>query len=253
MQNRSESTDSSRHLRIVRAHTIGQCWLDCIRSVLDHGENHHDEDVGLLEVLGLAVEILKPDEIDPLIDVHGDKMVMARTFAKFAKGAAIPDRPFTYGERIYGMSGVDQFEWMVNRLRRKRGTKSATIGLLLPGSTSANLPCLTTVDAKIRHERLDLQFFFRSQNIFGRQYANLAALARLQSDLASRCGTSPGALRGYIASAHIYAFDLDEARRLCAGEAIKISDRYYVSGPRSIRTEPHGLAAEQGIDGRDAI
>ena len=245
--------DSSRHLRIVRTHTIGQCWLDCIRSVLDHGEKHHDEDVGLLEVLGLAVEILKPDEIDPLIDVHGDKMVMARTFEKFAKGAAIPDRPFTYGERIYDMSGVDQFEWMVDRLRRKRGTKSATIGLLLPGSTSANLPCLTTVDAKIRHERLDLQFFFRSQNIFGRQYANLAALARLQSDLASRCGTSPGALRGYIASAHIYAFDLDEARRLCAGEAIKISDRYYVSGPRSIRTEPHVLAAEQGIDGRDPI
>lgn len=253
MQNRSESMDSSRHLRIVRTHTIGQCWLDCIRSVLDHGEKHHDEDVGLLEVLGLAVEILKPDEIDPLIDVHGDKMVMARTFEKFAKGAAIPDRPFTYGERIYDMSGVDQFEWMVDRLRRKRGTKSATIGLLLPGSTSANLPCLTTVDAKIRHERLDLQFFFRSQNIFGRQYANLAALARLQSDLASRCGTSPGALRGYIASAHIYAFDLDEARRLCAGEAIKISDRYYVSGPRSIRTEPHVLAAEQGIDGRDPI
>ncbi len=245
--------DSGRHLQSVRAHTVGQCWLDSIRCVLDHGEHYHDEDVGLLEVLGLAVEILKPAETDPVIDAHGDKTVVARTFAKFAKGASAPDRPFTYGERIYDMSGVDQFEWMVDRLRRKPDTKSATIGLLLPGSTSANLPCLTTVDAKIRHERLDLQFFFRSQNIFGRQYANLAALARLQSDLASRCGASPGALRGYVASAHIYAFDLDEARRICAGEAIEISDRYYVSGPRSIRTEPHYLAGEQGTDGLDPI
>ena len=245
--------DSGRHLQSVRAHTVGQCWLDSIRCVLDHGEHYHDEDVGLLEVLGLAVEILKPAETDPVIDAHGDKTVVARTFAKFAKGASAPDRPFTYGERIYDMSGVDQFEWMVDRLRRKPDTKSATIGLLLPGSTSANLPCLTTVDAKIRHERLDLQFFFRSQNIFGRQYANLAALARLQSDLASRCGTSPGALRGYVASAHIYAFDLDEARRICAGEAIKIADRYYVSGPRSIRTESHCLAGEQGTDGLDPI
>jgi thymidylate synthase len=231
--------ESGRHLQVIRTYTIGQCWLDSIRSVLDHGEHHHDEDVGLLEVLGLAVEILQPAETDPVIDAHGDKTVMARTFAKFAKGASTPDRPFTYGERIYDLLGVDQFEWMVDRLRRKRDTKSSTIGLLLPGSTSANLPCLTTVDAKIRHERLDLQFFFRSQNIFGRQYANLAALARLQSALASRCGASPGALRGYVASAHIYAFDLDEARRICAGEAIEISDRYYVNGPRSIRKPRH--------------
>lgn len=245
--------DFKNHLRIVRTDTIGECWLASIRSVLDHGQQHHDEDVELLEVLGLAIEILSPTETDPVIDSHGDKTVIERTFAKFARGSFVPDRPFTYGERIYNMSGVDQFEWMVDRLRRKPDTKSATIGLLLAGSMSANLPCLTTVDAKIRHERLDLQFFFRSQNIFGRQYANLAALARLQSDLASRCGTSAGALRGYIASAHIYAFDLDEARRLCAGEAIKISDRYYESGPRSIRTEPQGSAVEKSIDGRDPI
>ena len=231
--------DPKYHLRIVRTDTIGECWLASIRSVIDHGQQHHDEDVELLEVVGLAIEILRPTETDPVIDSHGDKEVIGRTFAKFARGSFVSDRPFTYSERIYDMTGVDQFEWMVERLRRKRDTKSATIGLLLPGSTSANLPCLTTLDAKIRHERLDLQFFFRSQNIFGRQYANLAALARLQRDLACRCGASPGALRGYIASAHIYAFDLDEARRICSGEAIEISDRYYVNGPRSIRTEPH--------------
>jgi thymidylate synthase len=238
MKERNESMDSRRHSRIVRTHTIGQCWLDSMRSVLDHGERHHDEDVGLLEVLGLAVEILQPAETDPVIAAHGDKAVIERTFAKFAKGASMPDRPFTYGERIYDMSGVDQFEWMVDRLRRKPDTKSATIGLLFPGSTSASLPCLTTVDAKIRHERLDLQFFFRSQNIFGRQYANLAALARLQRDLACRCGASPGALRGYVASAHIYAFDLDDARRICAGDAVEIADRYHLNGPRSIRSQP---------------
>lgn len=241
--------DSSNHLRVVRTDTVGECWLESIRSVLEYGEHHRDEDVGLLEVLGLAVEVLNPAEADPVIAAHGDKTVMARTLAKFGKGASMPDRPFTYGERIYDMSGVDQFQWMVDRLQRKRDTKSATIGLLLPGSTSANLPCLTTVDAKIRHERLDLQFFFRSQNIFGRQYANLAALARLQSELASQCDASPGALRGYVASAHIYAFDLDDARRICAGEAVQIADRYYLSGPCSVRQQPNCLATQQGLDG----
>lgn len=227
--------DSPRKTRCIQAETVGGCWLDSIRYVLEFGNSHHDEDVGMHEVLGLCVEIVKPAENDPLIAAHGDKEVLSRTFEKFAKGASLPDRPFTYGERIYDMAGVDQFEWLVERLQNKPDTKSAAINLLVPGSTAANLPCLTTLDAKIRRGRLELQFFFRSQNIFGRQYANLVALARLQSDLARRCGADIGVLRGYVASAHIYDFDVAEARELVAGAALEIVDKYYEKGPRSVR------------------
>ena len=148
----------------------------------------------------------------------------------------MPDRPFTYGQRIFDMDGINQFDWLVERLQYKPDTKSATINLLVPGSTAASLPCLTTLDAKLRQGRLDLQFFFRSQNVFGRQYANLAALAHLQSDLAQRCDTVSGTLRGYVASAHIYSFDVNEACRLVAGDPLKIADKYYEFGPPSIRT-----------------
>lgn len=220
----------------IQAQTIGECWLESVRFVLNHGQPHRDGEVGLLELLGLAVEISEPREEDQLISAHGDRTVLTRTLAKFARGAFMPERPFTYGQRIFDMDGVDQFDWMVERLQRKPDTKSATINLLVPGSTAASLPCLTTLDAKIRRDRLDLQFFFRSQNIFGRQYANLAALARLQSDLARRCNTVSGVLRGYIASAHIYAFDIDDARALSAGTPIRIADRYYELGPRQTET-----------------
>ena len=227
--------ESKRLPHLVQAKTIGECWLDCIRTVLDHGNCHHDEDVAIREVLGLTVEVLMPMELDPIIDAHGDDTVTARTLAKFSKGALMPDRPFTYGQRIHDFEGIDQFEWMISRLNAKPETKSATICLLQPGSESPSLPCLTTLDAKIRYGLLDLQFFFRSQNIVGRQYANLAALARLQHELARRCHVEPGAIRGYIASAHIYEYDLDEARRLCAGNAVRIFDKFYSSGPASIR------------------
>lgn len=232
MKHQQESQRPPLH---VQARTIGECWFDCIRTVLEHGRCHRDEDVAIREVLGLTVEVLMPMEFDPLIDAHGDDVVTARTLAKFTKGALLPDRPFTYGQRIYDFGGIDQFEWMIRRLNAKPETKSATICLLQPGSESPSLPCLTTLDAKIRNGLLDLQFFFRSQNIAGRQYANLAALARLQHELARRCSVEPGALRGYIASAHIYEYDTDEARRLCAGEAVKILDQFYSSGPASIR------------------
>lgn len=216
----------------IHVQTIGECWLETVRFVLDYGQLHRDSDVELRELLGLSIEISEPSDQDPFISAHGDPAVLTRTLAKFAQGASMPERPFTYGQRIFDMDGVDQFEWMVDRLERKPDTKSATINLLVTGSTATSLPCLTTLDAKIRRGRLDLQFFFRSQNIFGRQYANLAALARLQSDLARRCNIEMGVLRGYVASAHIYAFDLYDAHKLVTGVPIRIVDKYYEFGPQ---------------------
>jgi len=215
--------------------TIGEGWLESLRQVVTFGRIERDEDVEIREILGLSIEISTPRTEDAIVSRHGDPGVVARTLAKFERGAVMPDRPFTYGERIYALEGVDQFGWLTERLTRKRETKSATICLLIPGSPDANLPCLTTLDAKIRDERLELQFFFRSQNIFGRQYANLLALARLQRELASHCAASLGTLRGFVASAHVYAFDLAQARRLLAGEPVTAEDHYYRYGPQSIR------------------
>ena len=196
--------------------------------MLGHAHFSHD-------AIAAPRRYIAPRCTDELIDQYGDKSVIQRTLAKFSKGVAMPERPFTYGSRIYDYSGVDQFEWLVQRLQEKRKCKSATICPLIPGCTSSNLPCLTTIDAKIRSNALELQFFFRSQNIFGRQYANLMALARLQADLAARCSVGTGAIRGYVASAHIYIFDYDEAIRIAAGADSVIQDKYYAEGPRSIR------------------
>jgi len=222
--------------KLVCSETIGECWLSCIEKVIKNGSIHHDEDIEIHEILGLTVEISHPLCHDEIIFELGDQAVISRTLAKFSKGVEMPDRPFTYGARIFNNCGIDQFEWLVERLKSKREAKSATFGLLAPGSQSPNLPCLTTVDAKIRDEKLELQFFFRSQNIFGRQYANLLALAKLQTDIAARCSVASGGMRGYICSAHIYAFDLAEAQRVVSGEVLSIQDKYYTEGPRSIRS-----------------
>ena len=220
---------------LIHTDSIGDCWVSCIENVVKYGTHQIDEDVIIHEILGLSVEITSPTCRDETVENLGDETIIQRTLAKFSRGVDMPDRPFTYGSRIYDHSGINQFDWIIKRLKAKRETKSATIGLLIPGSESANLPCLTTIDLKIRNDQLELQFFFRSQNIFGRQYANLLALAKLQTDIAAECLVAMGSMRGYIASAHIYAFDIPEARRLVAGEKIKIADQYYMQGPRSIR------------------
>lgn len=225
--------------KLVYSDTIGECWLNCMQKVIQNGVIHHDEDIDIYEIIGLTIEISKPLCHDEIIFKFGDPVVIARTLKKFSKGVKMPDRPFTYGAQIFDNFGIDQFEWLVERLQSKREAKSATFGLLAPGNQSPNLPCLTTVDAKIRKEKLELQFFFRSQNVFGRQYANFLALAKLQADIAARCSVATGGMRGYIASAHIYAFDMAEAQRIISGESLSIHDKYYSEGPQSIRVNNH--------------
>ena len=222
-------------MNYINRKTIGECWINSIKIVIQNGIEYFDEDVKIKELIGLSIEITNPNTKDEIIAKFGDKYVIDKMLKKFSKGIVMNDRPFTYGECIYNKNGIDQFEWLVNRLKSKKETKSATIGLLTEGNNEANLPCLTTIDLKIRNDKLHLQFFFRSQNIFGRQYANLLALAQLQSDLAMKCFVEIGTMKGYIASAHIYEYDFHQAQDLCSNKEIIINDKYYISGPKSVR------------------
>lgn len=222
-------------MEIIKAGTIGDCWIQSIKVVMQNGNEYFDEDVKIQELLGLSIEITNPNTEDEIIAKFGDKYVIDKMLKKFSKGVIMNDRPFTYGECIYDKNGIDQFEWLVNRLKSKKETKSATISLLSTGDNNPHLPCLTTIDAKIRAQRLIVQFFFRSQNIFGRQYANLLALTKLQHNLAKRCSVDIGALKGYIASAHIYDYDFNQANDICLNKQIRIKDKYYANGPKSIR------------------
>lgn len=221
--------------RTVRARTLGSAWLGCVSSVLAMGRWTEDEGVPLLEMLGLSVHITHPHSADPLIEAIADTTVLRRTQRKFSRDADLPDAPFTYGQRLYNLNGVDQIDWLCRRLSRHPLSKSATVCILLPNESGRHLPCLTTLDAKIRDGALHLQVFFRSQNILGRQYANFVALAGLQSDIAARCNARIGLLAGYIASAHIYHFDVDDARMLASGHRFRLVDRYRDLGPRSDR------------------
>lgn len=221
---------------LIKADTIGEAWLKCIQTVMEGGSDFHDEDVLIKEILGLTIKINKPSSCDPIIDEYGDKFIVSHTLQKFEKGIIMENRPFTYGDLIYNKNGIDQFEWIVDRLKNKPESKSATISLLTEGTTDANLPCLVLIDAKLRFERLYLNFFFRSQNIVGRQYANLLAIATLQEKLATRLGVAIGSLTGFIASAHIYEYDFKNAQAICDNRKITLKDGFYEYGPKSIRS-----------------
>lgn len=218
--------------------TLGECWLAAIDKVMKFGSIAQDEDVALKEILGLSVRIETPNDNDEIIYRFGNHDVINHTIEKFEKDAVMKNRPFTYGECIYNKNGVDQFEWLIDRLINKPETKSATISLLTEGNKHPNLPCLNLIDVKLRDDKVHLQFFFRSQNIVGRQYANFIALAKLQKKIAERLSLNVGIMSGYIASAHIYDYDFDYAMGILENKAIVIEDKFYTDGPKSIRDNP---------------
>lgn len=222
-------------MKLIAANTVGACWLECIKKVITEGSSYHDEDAELLEIEGLSVQITSPAPQDEIIARYGDPYIIEHTLEKFEPDAYMPNRPFTYGALIYHKNGINQFDWLIQRLKNKPESKSATISLLTAGNSDPNLPCLTTIDAKIRNGALDLQFFYRSQNVLGRQYANFLALAVLQQRIAAKLAVNVGFMAGYIASAHIYAYDIPYAESIIKNQQVTIKDQFYLHGPKSIR------------------
>ena len=220
----------------VNCKSIGDAWRECIRAVMNNGVPHFDEDVRLLELSeGFALTVTKPNLSDPLIERYGDPVVIKRMLKKFKPNLKMEDRPFTYGELIYSKNGINQFDWIVQRILAKPETKSAAISLIVEGNNAPNIPCLISLDAKLRNDCVDLHFFFRSQNIFGRQYANLIALVEFQEKLRSALNCKAGSLSGYISSPHIYDYDLESAEKVLLGHELNNIDKFYQLGPESIR------------------
>lgn len=104
----------------IVANTIGECWLKSISEVMRNGKQHFDEDVEIMEVLGLSIKILSPKLQDEIVDKFGDKNIVSHTLDKFKKGIIMPNRPFTYADQIYNKNGIDQFEYLVGRLKKRK-------------------------------------------------------------------------------------------------------------------------------------
>lgn len=73
----------------------------------------------------------------------------------------VPELNASYGKRIFDQLGINQYEWVINHLHKKRETKSASISLLLPNDPGPSIPCLTVIDFKIRHDKLYMKALFR--------------------------------------------------------------------------------------------
>lgn len=185
---------------------LGTVWRDYCKLVLEKGHQMMDEDVRIKEVLDVMLTFEEFDEYDKLIDQYIDRPLVELYKTKMTTTEIVPELNSSYGKRLYDQLGVDQVAWIVDRLKSKPETKAATISLILPNDPGPRIPCLSTIDIKIREEKVNFTGFFRSQNV-SRSYANFISIRDLHQEIASELNRGMGPLKFFVSSAHIYEGD----------------------------------------------
>lgn len=222
--------------------TLGEAWLFGLHQVMSYGEEIQDcavvardisldnDRVALLssqyesssdktklnlrlkEILGHFVSIETASIDDPIIDNYADRQRIDYTRKRYGQGSGLGG----YGEFICGKDGI-RLDDVVGKLLSDPSSKSATINA--PNTWTANCgkpPCLTTVDFKIRENKLMMTAMYRSQNVFTKQPGNILALRDLQETIADRVEVPAGKINLFAASAHIYEPDWETAEEILA-------------------------------------
>lgn len=203
--------DSRIEPEIVPARHVGTFqeladgWLACLRAIMADGQETWDDGLPLKELLNVTLAIRNCDE-QLLKSAGADARRIDLMQEKYASLSILPPYEMSYGRLFREHSGVNQMEWIIDRLRGNPESKSATIGFHIPGADS--LSCISLLDCKLRGGLLNVNAVFRSQNVYGSQPGNAVAIYRIQREMAERLRVEPGFLTLHVLSAHIYTADL---------------------------------------------
>lgn len=195
-------------MEYIHETTEGQAWLAAIRAVMSRGKDIWDGSIPLREVQNLYLTIEKIEEKDPILEKYADKDRIVLMKKKYATCGLVGDYKIDYGSYIYNNSGINQIDWVINRIKNKPETKSATITLHKPGESM--LACLSMLDFKYREGVLDMTVIYRSQNIFWSHPGNMLALHHIHQDVADALGYALGKIELIVISAHIYTDDFEK-------------------------------------------
>lgn len=178
-----------------------------------------DGDTELREVLNIVVDVTHPAaREDAIIAAHGDPEIVDFMLRNFLGTEPIEGWGYSYGMRLHG-DGPGSLSATIARLRRNPYAKSATLSLLRPAEDQEHMPCICTLDFKLRDDRLHLDVFVRSEDVGKKLYADGVALGEILARAAKELGAAPGTLCFMIASAHIYEPDFGRIKELLAATA----------------------------------
>ena len=200
--------------------TLGEAWLDIAARILAEGRQSTYDGLPILEIAHATLVVDEPDPDDPLIAAHADPERLAWMRANFVDHALVPELgdARSYASRLfdYAGTGVDQVQWVIDRLADDPTSRSATITTFEPTLDTTYIPCVSMLDFWIPAGELELVVYAHSIDFGAKGYGNLVQLADLQQRVAASLDRPVGSLTFIVKSAHIYATEYEYMRRVLA-------------------------------------
>ena len=123
---------------------------------------------------------------------------------------------YTYGERLHNYEGCNQIEDIIERIKKSRNTRRAIATTWHPRNDGRNseVPCMISIDFKLRIGKLYLTAYFRSNDFYGAFPYNIAALSKLQDYVADELEVDTAGITLISSSSHIYNYDKDSVLKI---------------------------------------
>lgn len=196
-------------MKSIIAKTPGVLWKEAASEVYTNGCDIKDGEKNLKELLNVYITCEQPTKNDGIIETYADKSMIDWMLDNFLEQAPVLDWGYSYGKRFFNNHGINQVENIINKLKKNPDSKSATINLMDVEEDQKHVPCICTIDFKMRNGTLNATAFFRSQDAGKKLYADIISIGKIMEMIADEIGSEVGQLNILIASLHIYEEDLE--------------------------------------------
>jgi thymidylate synthase len=205
-------------MKSISAPTIGYAWAEAYKLIMKEGHIMTDGTVPITEVMNVYLSVADAQSSDKILEAMADpEMIDWMVNKNFGGTEPVLDWGYSYGMRFRNFGGVDQIAEAIKKLQKRPGSKTATITLMDPSKDfTGHMPCIITLDPKIRDGKLMLTGFFRSQDIGKKFYADMMALAVIQKEIAQRVGVECGSIELLITSAHVVESEYEKQQEFDA-------------------------------------
>lgn len=121
-----------------------------------------------------------------------------------------------YGPRIFDNRGLNQFDNVVQLLKKKPSSRRAAIQIFDAADNARRrkeIPCTCTIQFLIRNSKLDALVFMRSNDAFVGLPHDVFAFTMIQEIVARSLGVGLGTYKHFVGSLHLYDSDKGNASR----------------------------------------
>lgn len=201
---------------LLHSKSAGTLWLQAMKKVFLEGHNIKDEEQNLKECLSVLITVDNPTIIDEEIKKYGDTTMIEWMKNNFLSLNPVDNWGYNYGQRMYSYNNnYNQFEKVINKLKKNPESKSATITFTNPGQDNKHAPCIVSLDLKIRNNKIVGNAFFRSQDAGKKFYADIMCIGEIMNLASKELDIEVGELNIFIASLHIYESDFEKIKNIC--------------------------------------